>query len=274
MQAERESSWQELTHAHRIARLGTWHWIRATGAVVNSPELYAIYGIDPGQVVDLFENGEKLYSPESWKRLQAAAGRTFDTGDPFELDMEIVHPGAESAWVIVSGEVAARTPDGEISELRGTVQEITARKHLDQELTRSEARYRSLLRISPSIIWFTGDATGEQVVPLPEWQAFTGQTDAEMLGTGWADAVHPDDLAASDAAWKLAVATGSTFKRQERIRRRDGVYRTMQVRAVPSRDAEGNILEWVGMHTDITDRLRPRPTPARPTRSWRGCSPA
>ena len=76
-----------------------------------------------------------------------------------------------------------------------------------------------------------------------------------MLGTGWADAVHPDDLAASDAAWKLAVRTGTTFKRQERIRRRDGVYRTMQVRAVPSRDAEGNILEWVGMHTDITDRL-------------------
>ena len=254
-QAERDISWQELTHAHRIARLGTWTWVRATGAVVNSPELYAIYGIDPGQMVDLFADGERLYSTDSWQRLRVAAGLTFDTGDPFELDMEIVHPGAESAWVIVSGEVAARTPGGEISELRGTVQEITARKHTDQELTRSEARYRSLLRISPSIIWSTGDPSGEQVIPLPEWQAFTGQTDAQMLGTGWADAVHPDDLAASDAAWKLAVRTGTTFKRQERIRRRDGVYRTMQVRAVPSRDAEGNILEWVGMHTDITDRL-------------------
>ena len=29
----------------------------------------------------------------------------------------------------------------------------------------------------------------------------------------------------------------------------------MQVRAVPSRNAAGNIIEWVGMHTDITDRL-------------------
>ena len=57
-QAERDISWQELTHAHRIARLGTWTWVRATGAVVNSPELYAIYGIDPGQTVDLFADGE------------------------------------------------------------------------------------------------------------------------------------------------------------------------------------------------------------------------
>jgi PAS domain S-box-containing protein len=246
---------RELTEAHHLVRLGTWSWERSTGSVVNSPELYAIYGMAPGETVNLFENGERLYAPESWQRLRAAAGNTFATGEPFELDMEIVHPEAESAWVIVSGEVAARAPDGEISGLRGTVQEITARKHSDQELVRSEARYRSLLRISPSLIWATGDPSGEQMHPLPEWQAFTGQTDAEMQGTGWADAVHPDDLAASDAAWKLAVATGSTFHRRERIRRRDGVYRTMQVSAVPSRDANGNILEWVGMHSDITDRL-------------------
>jgi PAS domain S-box-containing protein len=250
-----EHSVRELTDAHRIARLGRWTWDRATGAVFNSPELYAIYGIDTGQTVELFEKGETLYAPESWQRLRAAAGRTFETGDPFELDMEIVHPDAESVWVIVSGEVADRSPAGEISGLRGTVQEITARKHSDQQLARSEAGYRSLVRISPSLIWSTGDPSGDQMHPLPEWQAFTGQTDAEMLSTGWSDAVHPDDLAASDAAWKLAVATGTTFHRRERIRRRDGVYRTMQVSAVPSRDAAGNILEWVGMHTDITDRL-------------------
>jgi signal transduction histidine kinase len=57
-------------------------------------------------------------------------------------------------------------------------------------------------------------------------------------------------------AWNAAIATGKNFEMQQRLRRHDGVYRTMLAKAVPSRDANGQILEWVGMHTDITDRLQ------------------
>jgi PAS domain S-box-containing protein len=124
-----------------------------------------------------------------------------------------------------------------------------------EELTRSEARYRVLLRVSTDLIWTAANNDGQKTTDQLEWQAFTGQTEAQSHGFNWLDAVHPDDREPTLTAWRHAVETGTTFKVRQRLRRHDGVYRTMQVRAAPSRDAEGNILEWVGMHTDITDRL-------------------
>ena len=246
---------RELTDAQRIARLGSWTFDLATSAVVNSPEVFAIYGIDPVQGVDLFDRRETLYSPESWQRLSAAVGRTFETGEPFELDLELLHPGADSAWVIVSGEVAARDETGEISSLRGTVQEITTRKQSDQEIARSEARCRLLLRATSDLLWSTGDDSGLQNEDLPEWEAFTGQTADDLRGFGWANAIHPDDREMTLALWNFALKHETTFRVQHRLRRYDGVYRVMEVRAVPARDADGQIIEWVGMHIDITEQI-------------------
>ena len=124
-----------------------------------------------------------------------------------------------------------------------------------RELAHSEAPYRKLLRVSTNLLWTTANNDGQKTTDQIEWQAFTGQTDAQSRGFNWLDSVHPDDREATLTAWGHAVATGTIYQVQHRLRRHDGVYRTMQVRAVPSRDAEGNILEWVGMHTDITDRL-------------------
>jgi PAS domain S-box-containing protein len=135
-----------------------------------------------------------------------------------------------------------------------------ALKQAELDVARTKARYRSLLRVSSDLIWTTGDDYGLQIEELPEWQTFTGQTAAELLGFGWASAIHPEDRESTLLAWDFALKTGTTFRIQQRLRRHDGVYRTMKVRAVPSRDAKGNLIEWVGMHTDITDRLEAEST--------------
>jgi len=127
--------------------------------------------------------------------------------------------------------------------------------HSGQELSPDETGYRTLLRVSTDLIWTTANNDGQKTTDQIEWQAFTGQTDAQSRGFSWLDAVHPDDREATLTAWSHAVAAGTIYQVQHRLRRHDGVYRTMQVRAVPSRNAAGNIIEWVGMHTDITDRL-------------------
>ena len=40
----------------------------------------------------------------------------------------------------------------------------------------------------------------------------------------------------------------------QRVRRRDGEYRTFSVHAVPVTDERGHLVEWVGSHTDITEQ--------------------
>ena len=77
---------------------------------------------------------------------------------------------------------------------------------------------------------------------------------AEYQGYGWAQAVHPEDAQPTIDAWEKAVAAKGAFEFEHRVRRADGAWRLCSIRANPLLDAAGAILEWVGVHTDITER--------------------
>jgi len=243
---------QELTEAHRIARLGTWRWDRTSDKVTWSDEVYRTFECDPTLPPPGYDAIQRLHTPESGAALAAAVTRAIEQGVPYELDVELVLPSGRRKWILSRGEVKARV-NGEVAELGGTIQDITERKLSEERLTRSENRYRSLIRASSDIVWTT-TPEGKQTQELPEWQAFTGQMSEEVLGFGWAAAIHPEDREATTAAWLESLGTGKTFHVEQRLRRYDGVYRDMEVRAVPSRDANGAIVEWVGMHTDVTEQ--------------------
>ena len=116
-----------------------------------------------------------------------------------------------------------------------------------------EARYRSLVTATAQIVWTT-NAQGEVVDELPTWQAFTGQTKDEYLGSGWLDAVHPEDRERTQGIWKRAVALQSFYELEYRLRRHDAQFRDVSVRGVPVVGEDGYIREWVGTCTDITER--------------------
>src|SRR4029079_7085916 len=95
-----------------------------------------------------------------------------------------------------------------------------------------------------------GRARGEQT----SWSAFTGQTTDELQEMGWLEAIHPEDAALTLDAWRRALATNDEMITVPRVRRRDGAYRTFSVHAVPVTDERGEVIEWVGSHTDITEQ--------------------
>lgn len=123
----------------------------------------------------------------------------------------------------------------------------------ERAMRRSEARYRSLIEATAAIVWVT-DKGGEFREAQPGWEAFTGQKLPEMLGLGWLAAIHPDDRAETARTWRIAAAEGTPYEIEHRLRRRDGPYVEMQVRAAPVRSADGEIIEWVGVHTEISAR--------------------
>ena len=244
---------RELVEAHRIAKIGTWRWERRTGLTTWSEEIYRIYGMDPSlPPLKYAEFRERTDHSAMDKRFIEVFDRAIEFGEPYTLDVEIRRADGQIAWVVARGEVEA-WEDGKVASLRGTVHEITERKRQEEQLALSENRYRSLVHASSQIVW-TGDASGNQMNRLPEWQAFTGQSDEEVLGFGWADAIHPDDRALVVREWERSITTGSTFKVEQRLCRHDGVYRDMVAHAVPVRDASGQIVEWVGTHTDVTEQ--------------------
>ncbi len=132
--------------------------------------------------------------------------------------------------------------------------EASMRSHYDslEALRQSEERYRSLVIATSQIVWTT-DAQG-QVVDIPPWRAYTGQSPAEVKGWGWLMAVHPEDRERTTMAWKEALETKSLYDTEYRIRAIDGNYRYFAVRGVPVIVADGTIREWVGVCTDIQER--------------------
>jgi PAS domain S-box-containing protein len=123
----------------------------------------------------------------------------------------------------------------------------------EEAVRSSELRYRSYIEVTGALGWTT-NANGEVTEDLPAWRMYTGQTQQEILGSGWSQALHPDDAPRAAAAWQQAVADRHPYEVEYRVRRHDGVYRHFLVRGAPVLLDDGSVREWVGACIDITGR--------------------
>ncbi len=143
-----------------------------------------------------------------------------------------------------------------LRELNATLEKrVDERAH---DLAISNARFQAAARAVGDVLW-TNDANGEmnRDQPEPGWTSLTGQNAEEYRGFGWSKAVHPDDAGPTIDAWHRAVAARSHFEFEHRVLRHDGVWRTFSIHAIPVLDELEEIVEWVGVHHDITDdRIR------------------
>ena len=140
-----------------------------------------------------------------------------------------------------------------------TIRDITDRHRITSALRASEYRYRTLIETLPQLIWTTCPEGGARYYS-PQWQAYTGLDPGAHMGSGWLDAVHPDDREHAAAEWRNAVEQKHLYDVDYRLRGADGSYRWFKARGTPIRDEDGNITEWFGTTTDIDDIVRARET--------------
>ncbi len=148
----------------------------------------------------------------------------------------------------------ARADGGPGSDGAGlVVTDETRRKQSERLVRESEERFRTLVDASASIVW-VASAAGDFEQPQPGWTSFTGQDFAALRGGGWMDSVHPEDREATATQWLEATGARAPYRFEHRLRRADGEWRCMSVRSVPIIEDDGSVREWVGTHTDITER--------------------
>jgi PAS domain S-box-containing protein len=141
-------------------------------------------------------------------------------------------------------------PDGDITGVALIAVDITDRQNSQEAVRRSEERYRSLVQAGAQVVWVT-TPTGEIAEDSPEWRWITGQSADEFRGSGWLDAIHPEDRDRVERDWRDCISTGKVFDARYRVRTKTGSYRHFDVRAVPI-ERDGRIVEWVGASTDVT----------------------
>jgi PAS domain S-box-containing protein len=123
----------------------------------------------------------------------------------------------------------------------------------EQAARASDAQFSTFAEAMANHVW-TAPADG-----LLDWfnrrvYDYSGAEPGELDGLGWTAIVHPDDLAAAGALWTAALASGTPYETEFRLRRFDGVYHWHIARAVPIRDAAGTVVRWIGTNTDINEQ--------------------
>jgi PAS domain S-box-containing protein len=122
----------------------------------------------------------------------------------------------------------------------------------EEEIRRSEERYRSLVQAGAQVVWVAGP-DGAMKEDSPEWRWITGQSAEGYIGHGWLESIHPEDRERVERDWRECVRSGKVFDDRYRIRTKSGSYRHYDVRAVPI-ERDGKIVEWVGASTDVTSQ--------------------
>ncbi len=203
---------------------------------------------DPAEAVG--KTDFDIFTEEHASEAAADERAVIESGQPLVGKQEKETWGhGQVSWVSTT-KMPFRDPDGRIVGTFGISRDITPSKRAEEALRQGEERFRSLIEATVAIVWNT-PASAEFEEEQPGWSAFTGQTFEELKGWGWLVAVHPDDRERTARVWSEAVRARSIYQVEHRLRRRDGEYRHMLVRAVPILGKGGGIREWIGVHTDV-----------------------
>lgn len=124
-----------------------------------------------------------------------------------------------------------------------------------RQLRQQEKKLRDVVETIPTFAW-TALPDGSIDFSNHHWEEYSGLSDEKTLGSGWLEAVHPDDAKRHVEKWLASVRSGKSFENEVRFRRADGEYRWFLVRAVPMQDRHRNVSKWYGTSTDIEDRKR------------------
>jgi PAS domain S-box-containing protein len=121
--------------------------------------------------------------------------------------------------------------------------------------TSSDQELRLLVEAIPALVWRAGPEGDIEYVNKRVLEYLGAPLD-EVIGWGWMEKIHPDDVAFKVRTWLTNLESGNSHDAACRFRGADGRYRWFTVRAEPVRSSDGSVLSWYGVLIDIDDQRK------------------
>jgi two-component system sensor histidine kinase/response regulator len=243
-----------LTEAQHIAKLGSWQWDIATNSVRWSDELYRIFGLPPDMPGSTFGKFLTYVHPDDRKITENAIERALQDHDFPDADYRIICPDGTIRTVQCRGEVVV-DETGRVTSLWGTLQDITDRKRIEEDLKTNEMQMSEAQGIAHLGSWDYDAVTGDVKWSQELWRIFglepreSGLSFEEYLAM-----VHPDDHHLVKSANEESQRSKKDFGYDYRIIRPDGTVRALRANGRVICDEYGRMVKIAGTDQDITER--------------------
>jgi diguanylate cyclase (GGDEF)-like protein/PAS domain S-box-containing protein len=239
-----------LDRSGRVAGVGGWELDLASGQLSWSAQTRRIHEV-ADDFVPTLENAIAFYAPEARALIDSAVQHSIQTGQPWDLQLPMVTASGRRIWARAVGEV--ERVDGQPLRLIGTVQDITDRHRLEQQVADSERFLRQLADSLPLRIAYLDGQRRYRFANQTLLRHF-GRPAAEVLGRTRAE-LRPadDDAQLGDRAQAALAGQAQQFEFEETV---EGRLRRIENRLVPDTSADGGVRGFFVTGIDITERSR------------------
>ncbi len=249
-----ENERKRLITAQSVAKIGSWETDLVTMKVNWSEETFRIYELEPDQYHPDYRAIQQFVHPDDREVIDEAFVDSLDKHGVCTVVHRLLFADERVKFVEEHWEII-RDEHGKPLQAVGTCQDITERKLIEQQILESEEKYRSIVETANEGIWLTDTQTQTTYVNR-QMAEMLGYTVEEMLGRPIFDFIFDADLPAAKHRFEQYLLTGKSEIGEFCLRRKDGSELMTLYHTTPRRNQSGEIVGFLSMRSDITDRKK------------------
>jgi len=263
---------QESRERYRLAVAGSaagiWDWDIRSDTVYYSGRLQELLGYRSGEFSDSQDEFWNRLHPDDLRAARVALNKHVEQGAPYFIDCRLETKSGEYRWFHVRGQ-ALWDEEGRATRMSGSVTDIAVRKRMEQELMKSEERFRNLMEQSPlgielltpegqisrvnaawKRLWGLNDEATEQVLAN-----YNMLTDPQIEDQGIMPLVEKA-FAGESVVLPPIPYSGKQAADNMGLKEIDTKSPWIQCQLYSVKDENGEIMHVVNIYTDITDLRR------------------
>jgi PAS domain S-box-containing protein len=255
--AQLRNSEERLALALRASHEGVWDWNVETDAVWYSSRWKEMLGYTDQEIEPHTSVFWNFIHPDDRAPFDDAMQAVLRGERDYEMEFRLRHKDGHYVDILSCGFPMRRAADGPIVRIVGTHFDLTERKRAEEALRRREEWLRMAHDAAHSGAWEWDLRTNLNIWSEELWKLYGLEPySCEPSYAAWREVVHPDDRPMAERTVQESASKGIDLNVEFRVRDRDGAERWLLARGRAIRDADGQVVRFIGIVVDITERKR------------------